>query len=179
MLLFFGLASNASALVMWDGHQYELFYTDPINWDDARTQAQSIGSGWDLATVTSQAEHDFLFANLYPTADPNNPVVNYWLGGYQDPTNETVAGDNWKWVTGEPWSYENWATDEPNDYSGAGSEQYLAIDDRWGWKWNDNQFSSGQIAGFVAERVPEPTTLLLLGFGLAGLAGFTRRKFKK
>uniref|UniRef100_UPI004056D077 lectin-like protein n=1 Tax=Candidatus Electronema sp. TaxID=2698783 RepID=UPI004056D077 len=23
---------------------------------------------------------------------------------------------NWKWVTGEPWSYSNWAYGEPNNY---------------------------------------------------------------
>lgn len=33
--------------------------------------------------------------------------------------------------------------------------------------------------GFSAAPVPEPTTMLLLGSGLVGLAGFSRKKFKK
>jgi hypothetical protein len=36
-----------------------------------------------------------------------------------------------------------------------------------------------QALSHVRSTVPEPTTMLLLGFGLVGLAGFGRKKFKK
>jgi hypothetical protein len=72
-----------------------------------------------LATITSQAEHDFLLSVM---ASLGNPQC--WLGGYQDPTNSPPA-ENWHWVSGELWDYTNWGPNEPNDYWGPGSESYL------------------------------------------------------
>jgi hypothetical protein len=50
--------------------------------------------------------------------------------------------------------------------------------------WNDQAYNSGMafdgatIAGKPIEGVPEPATMLLIGAGLIGLAGFSRRRIK-
>jgi hypothetical protein len=40
-----------------------------------------------------------------------------WLGGYQYPPTQQPNA-NWRWVTGETWSYTNWQTGQPNDSGG-------------------------------------------------------------
>jgi hypothetical protein len=73
--------------------------------------------GGYLVTVTTLAENNFLF-NLWP---------NGWIGL----TDEVVEGQ-WRWVTGEPFSWSNWNSGEPNN---AGNEDYIQF--VGGGKWND------------------------------------------
>jgi hypothetical protein len=40
-------------------------------------------------------------------------------------------------------------------------------------------FPGGEIRGFLEQPIPEPSTMLLLGSGLIGLAGYGRKKFFK
>lgn len=56
--------------------------------------------------------------------------------------------------------------------------QYVKID---GYVLEGNAFAIGEVElyGSAANAVPEPTTMLLFGAGLVGLAGFGRKKFKK
>ena len=63
-----------------------------------------------LATITSQAENDFIIKNI---ADDNC----WWLGGYQpDDTPISMEPDgNWHWVTEEKWNYTNWPIDRPDN----------------------------------------------------------------
>ena len=52
-------------------------------------------------------------------------------------------------MTGESWDYTNWATGEPNDAYGPGSEQHLLGWDG-GWTWND-EGNLNSVTGYVVE----------------------------
>src|SRR5207244_546216 len=87
-------------------------------WDEANAAANAKtfnGMHGHLATLDSPSENQFLVKQF-----PQAIAGGYWLGGFQlhgllDP----AAG--WQWVTGEPWSYTNWNSGEPNDYWGPGT----------------------------------------------------------
>ena len=64
--------------------------------------------------------------------------VALWIGGYQPNPNDP-ADQGWTWVTGEPWSYTNWAIGEPNDFSvPSGRESFLELWPTRSGQWNDN-----------------------------------------
>jgi hypothetical protein len=174
-----GMVETADAIV-FNGHDYLVVSGGGgLSWDAANADIASNYSGYHLATITSAAENTFI-GNLITTGS------EYWLGGLQNPITETTAGANWEWVNGEGtfWNngstgmYANWAGGEPNDFYGAGSEQYLGIGLLDQYSWND-EVGSGNITGYIAEKdttsVPEPTTLLLLASGLVGMAALRRR----
>jgi uncharacterized delta-60 repeat protein len=109
-----------------NNHWYEYRSTSVGNWTQSRDFAAA--NGGYLATITSQAEQDFVNSIL-----PANSAV--WLGGFQDRsrTDYTEPSGAWRWVTGETWSYMNWNPSEPNN--GGGNEDFLELQSNK--KWND------------------------------------------
>jgi cell division septation protein DedD len=146
-----------------NGHWYAV-NTEGLTWDQAKSAAESLVVNdvqGQLATLTSAEENAWVVANL-----DFRGARQAWLGGLQDPNGAEPAG-GWQWVTGEPWSYANWAPGEPNDaYIPAGAdEDRLEIDvDREG-RWNDSPSSADRKASVIEfKRSPRPIRDLITSF---------------
>jgi hypothetical protein len=113
-----------------NGHYYDIVSVPAgISWTDASIAA--FGAGGYLATVTSGAENAFIYNNLvdnpvYWNQEPGGSNLGPWLGGYQTSDNGSQPADNWTWVTAEPFSYTNWHSGEPNNFTGV-LENFLSF----------------------------------------------------
>jgi hypothetical protein len=101
-------------------HWYERVNAE-VTWHQAKQQAEDMGG--HLATITSDAENTWVYDNF--------GGGDAWLGA----TDEGSEG-TWIWVTGEPWGYTRWASNQPDN---AGSrEHYLHYrGSHPAYTWND------------------------------------------
>ena len=106
-----------------NGHYYDIILVPGgISWSGAN--AAAVSANGHLATITSAAEGIFVYTNLvnnatYWNQEPAGSDLGPWLGAYQTSDDGTQANANWVWVTGELWSYTNWHSGEPNNFTGA------------------------------------------------------------
>jgi hypothetical protein len=115
-----GFASADPMRWSGNGHFYEVVSVPGnISWEDAGAAASAAG-GY-LATITSKAENDFVFG-LVNNAAYWHGDSGPWLGGYQSPTT-LQPNANWRWITGETWSYTNWQPGQPNDSGGKAEDK--------------------------------------------------------
>jgi len=127
-----------------NAHYYE-YVSDKPGWHGALAAAQTrvhMGMTGYLATITSQAEQDFIY---------NHVTQTYAAAGASDEETEGV----WKWGTGPEagtvfWkegigtiTYADWWSQGPSDGGPGGSEDYLMINYYGSWNpkpgsgWND------------------------------------------
>jgi hypothetical protein len=86
------------------------------------------------------------------------------------------------WGTGEPLSYTNWATGEPNDDPAFNGEDYAIINppNNPAGSWNDLPNNPARVKTWVVEwdqepaSVPEPSTLWTLALAAGLLFRFRR-----
>ncbi len=106
-----------------------------------------------------------------------------WLGGFQSPGSLEPAG-GWKWITGETWDYNNWASGEPNNLA-SGREDKLEFHGyssggTFTGQWNDelstNILSSGYVVEYSPVPIPPAITLFASTLGLMGVVGWRRKK---
>ena len=130
------LESVPTDAVEFNGHYYYVYNLDTVStWEEAKEYCES--QGGYLATITSQEEDDFLYSYI---TDIGYDSV---LFGLSDIDQDSM----WTWVTGEPFSYKNWASGEPNCQGGY--EHYgMYYEKNEDGTWNDG---SGKNCPFLCE----------------------------
>jgi hypothetical protein len=166
----------ASATVIeatvWSGHRYYLISENTAT----GAELEALALGGHLATITSRAEHDFVWSTW---GGKLGTGLGLWIG-LADQTSE----GNFLWISGEPVTFTNWATGtlEPNNGRGRYQEDFVNMDSRFspGGQWNDvpDAGPGWSPARGVVEltHAPEPTTLLLFGSGFAAGVFLRRRR---
>ena len=89
--------------------------TSPLTFTQAMAGARN--QGGYLATFASQAEYEDALAQIPPDTLLN--VAGLWIGASDEQTE-----DQWRWLTGEQFTFTKWALGEPNN---RGDSDYAAI----------------------------------------------------
>jgi hypothetical protein len=106
------------------GHRYQAVLVPAgINWVEAQLRAAARGCGWHLATITSEAEDDFVYSLISGREEffGITGIHCPWLGGFQRNATEEPDGE-WRWVTEEAFEFTNWFDGEPNNTYGGPPE---------------------------------------------------------
>lgn len=104
-----------------NGHFYQKFF-EKKSWTNARASCEQMG-GY-LVTVTSEEERLFLMNHFL-----KGSRRSFWAGA----TDLETEGQ-WKWITGEPFNFADWAEGEPNNEN---DEDYLELPPYFNYQWND------------------------------------------
>ncbi len=104
-----GAASAQADAVQWrvedggNGHWYRAELPAGRDWAAWRTVA--LATGADLATVTSNAERNFICSSVLSGFSGSTNGGNVLLGAFQEPTDPEPSG--FRWVSGEPFD-QSW-----------------------------------------------------------------------
>ena len=88
-----------------------------FTWSEARKDAELRGG--HLASITSPYENRYILGLVERVETQKEFGLNLWIGG-----NDLVQERNWKWLTGEDWSYSNWFDGQPDNLGG---NQHFAL----------------------------------------------------
>ncbi|MCL2372549.1 MAG: stalk domain-containing protein [Defluviitaleaceae bacterium] len=139
--------------ITFEGRQYQVFDTG-LTWDQAQAHAVSIGG--HLATITSNAQQQFIVGLLQ-----SGNRTYYWLGGRRI---AQTGINQFEWITDDAMAFTNWAPSQPsNSFVQHGGQNRMVIarsDSRWhdlhinGVTNADGTFERRNL-GFIVEWPPE------------------------
>ena len=168
VLLLFALLNcplTWSQLVQWpvaeggNGHFYEVVPAPGgITWGNASLAATARG-GY-LATITSAEENEFVFHLADQDPIMWNGGYGPWLGGIQ-PAGAIEPAGGWSWVTGEPFTFQNWAPGQPNNNQNEDRIHFGGLANRSS-AWNDvGRNTVNFTRGFAVEYDQHPNAITL------------------
>jgi lectin-like protein len=116
-----------------NGHVYYLL--DTASWTDSEAEALTLGG--HLVTINNAAENDWVFDTFVPLL-PTDVFATLWIG-----LNDAAQEGTFVWVSGEPVTFTNWSTNQPDN--ARGTEDYAHVWTQFNlpqapaeWrKWND------------------------------------------
>lgn len=152
VLLFTYLAHAASCDVIAgpivnpaNGHEYYLLSRNA--WFASQGEASVLGG--NLVTINNEAENEWVYSTF---ANYEGVARGLWIG-----LNDVMSEGNFVWVSGEPVTYTNWATGEPNNSPGEEDFAHIGSPRFRGPRWNDRDglsFKSSSGRWGVVEVVP-------------------------
>jgi len=115
------------------------FVAEDRSWNEHNDRARAMGG--HLACITSAEENEQI------TRIAGGRWV--WIGGMRKGSGNGPGADHWYWSDGRPWTYTNWAPNEPNNYGG--NENRVHLIDGHSGLWND---MDGNIRGPAVYQIP-------------------------
>jgi hypothetical protein len=146
--------SDPLNLTQWktsDGGNDHWYCIMPVRqtWQQSRNQAASMerdGQPGYLATVTSQAESDFILDHIISGVQNPSNLCQFYMGGFW---NDAI----WYWYTGEDFDYTHWTSGEPNNI---GTETVVTT---WG------SFSPNRPEGYWNNSIPTAQLWSIMEWG--------------
>lgn len=105
-------AAPSTPVHTFAGHRYQ-FVPGELRWEEAKAEAEAMGG--HLATITSREESDWICNTFGPLLDDTQRSSSIWLGGAAG-----AASQPFEWITGEPFTFTDWAAGEPDHASTTG-----------------------------------------------------------
>ncbi|MBI4198965.1 MAG: lectin [Chloroflexi bacterium] len=141
-----------------NGNLYKLIQCGA--WSACEVEALSQGS--HLVTVNNASEQSWLVTTF-------GGGELFWIGF----TDQAVNG-TWQWISGQPVTYTNWASGEPNDFWGPASENWAAMNWSSPGRWVDfgpvSPEWSSITKAIIEQLAPTPTPTPIPGVSSIGLA---------
>lgn len=128
--------------VEFNGHWYKVIQDDTITDWNAALQYCSTQNGY-LATITSQAENDFLYSYI-----KQEGYESAYFG-----LSDAASEGTWAWANGEAVTYTNWHKNEPNGEN-SGEDYALFYYKYSDGTWNDGDFGNRTVnsgTAFICE----------------------------